>query len=246
MGNPHRETAVTAIVDDDYRRAGDAFTRAAHRDLGDGDEWSPLAPGSRERPAFGLAALCQAALCYRLAGQEDRARLRSLTAQPLAIDGRDHTREGVDRAVYQEFVADARAVLGNDDRAATEYDRARRLYEEHAPDDPVSVAGQPLFTAANRLILHVSRNTGLEVRWDDLHGDDPDSVSYLIHRVEYKKRQLPRIVDAVLDAADLHTPRGTTEYNNDTYQCPACGDNDINWVAGETVCLHCSARIPEQ
>jgi len=245
MGNPHRETAVSALVEGDWTEAGDAFTRAAHRDFGDGDEWSPLAPGSRERPAFGLAALCQAALCYRLAGRDDRARLRSLTAQPLAIDGRDHTREGVDRAVYQEFVADARAVLGNDDRAATEYDRAKRLYDAHAPDDPVSAAGQPLFTAANRLILHASRNTGLEVRWDDLHGDDPETSGYLSHRAEFKKRRLPRIVDAVLESGTLHVPRGTTEYNNDTYECPECGKRDINWVAGETVCLHCSVRVTE-
>jgi len=125
MGNPHRETAVRALVEAEWQAAADAFTLAAHRDFGDGEEWSTLSPGSRERPAFGLASLCQAALCYRLAGHEDRARLRSLTAQPVAIDGRDHTREGVTRAVYQEFVADARAILGNTERAATEDDCTR-------------------------------------------------------------------------------------------------------------------------
>ncbi len=246
MGNPHRETAVRALVEKDWQAAADAFTLAAHRDFGNGEEWSTLSPGSRERPAFGLASLCQAALCYRLAGHEDRARLRSLTAQPVAIDGRDHTREGVTRAVYQEFVADARAVLGDTERAATEYERAQQLYRSHTPEDPVTAASQPVFTAANRLILHASRNTGLDVRWDDLHGEDPQSGEYLAHRAAFKRRQLPRIVDAVLDAGRLHTPRGTTEYNNESYRCPECGETDINWVAGETVCLHCSVRVAKQ
>jgi hypothetical protein len=246
MGNPHREQAVSALVDADWRRAGDAFTRGAHRDFGDGEEWSPLSPGSRERPAFGLAALCQAALCYRLAGQDDRARLRTATVETLAVDGRDHVRDGVARAVYQEFLADARVVRGQAEDAKSAYDRAGQLYREFAPGDPVSVAGQPLFSAANRGILHASRNTGLEVTWDDLHGDDPDGSDYLAYRATFKHRQFPRIVAAVLESGHLHTPRGTTEYNNETYYCPDCSGRDINWVAGETVCLHCSTRVSEQ
>jgi hypothetical protein len=246
MGNPHRETAVTALVEEDWSAAGDAYTRAAHRDLGETEEWSVLDPGSRERPAFGLGFLLQAALCYRLAGVDARARLRSLTVQPLAIDGRDHIRTGHARAVYQEFVADARAVLGETDRAATEYDRAAALYREHAPDDPLTAAGKPLFSAANRPLMHFSRNTGLDVEWDDLHGSDPESEDYLAYRAEYKQSHFPRVVEAVLDAGKLHVPRGTTEYNNETYRCPDCGETDVNWIAGETVCLYCSVRVEER
>ena len=245
MGNPHRETAVTALVEENWHTAADAYTLAAHRDIGDGEDWTILDPGTRERPAFGLAYFLTAALCYRLAGADDRARLRATTALPLAIDARDNLREGIERAVFQEFVADARAVAGDTEKADTAYDRAAALSRTHAPDDPVETAGTPLFSAANRLILHASRNTGLEVRWDDLHGSDPDGDGYLAHRAEYKRRQFPRIVTAVLDAGQLHVPRGTTEYTNETYRCPDCGEDDVNWVAGETVCLHCSVRVVE-
>lgn len=245
MGNPHRETAVTALVDRNWRAAGDAYTLAAHRDIGGGDGWDVLDPGTRERPAFGLSFLTRAALCYRLAGADDRARLRSQTALPVAIDGCDHVREGVTRAVHQEFAGDARAVVGDAAEAADAYERAEALYRELIPADPVTAAGKPLCSAANRLTLHASRNTDLEAHWDDLHGTDPDSDDYLAHRAAFKRRQLPRIVEAVLDAGRLHAPRGTTAYNNSTFRCPDCGQRDVNWVAGETVCLHCSVRMAQ-
>jgi hypothetical protein len=247
MGNPHRETAVTALVDEDWAAAGDAYTRAAHRELGDGERGDGtggdvLDPGSRDRPAFGLAFLLKAGLCYRLAGAEDRARYRSLTVAPLALDARDHVRAGVARAVCQEFVADAAVVRGAD--ADDAYDRAARLHREHRPDEPLNAVTAPIFEAANRLILHPSRNYQ-DVEWDDLHGPDPGAEGYLAHRASYKTTTLPRVVESVLSAGKLHVPRGSTEYNNDTYRCPACGEDDVNYVAGETVCLHCSVRVKE-
>ncbi|MEF8908237.1 MAG: hypothetical protein V5A13_10280, partial [Haloarculaceae archaeon] len=218
MTNPHRETAVSALVDRDWRAAGDAYTRAAHRDLGDGERGDGtggdvLDPGARDRPAAGLSFLLTAGLCYRLAGTEDRARYRALTAAPLALDARDHVREGVERAVCQEFVADAAVVRGAEDAAAEAYDRAERLYRTYHPEDPLDAATGPLFDAANRLLLHASRNyRGVE--WDDLHGSDPDGEDYLAHRARYKARTLPEAVARVLEAGQLHVPRGSTEYNN--------------------------------
>jgi hypothetical protein len=245
MGNPHRERAISALIDRNWHDAADAYTLAAHRDLGEGRGWNVLDPGTRERPAHGLSFLTQAALCYRLADADDRACLRSMTALPLAIDGRDHVREGVARAVCQEFVGDARAVIGRTEKATAAYERAATSYREQSPADPLDAAGTPLFSAANRLTLHISRNTGTEVRWDDLHGSDPTEADYLAHRAVYKRKHLPRIVDAVLDAGRVHVPRGTTEYNNDNFRCPDCGSRDVNWVADETVCLHCSVRVTE-
>jgi len=236
---------VTALVERDWAAAGDAYTRAAHRDLGDGERedgtgGDVLAPGRRDRPAAGLAALLKAALCYRLAGADDRGRYRALTVAPLALDARDHVREGVARAVCQEFVADAAAVRGAD--AGDAYERAAALHREHRTADPLEAAARPLFDAANDLLLHASRNHQ-DVEWDDLHGADPESEGYLAHRATYKARTLPRVVASVLEAGQLHAPRGSTEYNNSTYRCPDCGENDVNYVAGETVCLYCSVRV---
>jgi hypothetical protein len=243
MANPHRETAVSALVDEDWRGAGDAYTRAAHRALGDGDDGDVLAPSARDRPADGLASLLTASLCYRVAGLTDRARFRALTAAPLAMDFREYVRSGVARAVCQEFVADAAVLRGATDTAGEAYDRAASLYHEHTPSDPLDVSTDPIFEAANRLILHASRNTGLDVEWDDLHGTDPDDASYLAHRATFKRERFPRIVDAVEGAGFLHVPRGSTEYNNGTYRCPDCDGHDVNYVGGETVCLDCSVRV---
>ena len=250
MPNPHRETAISALVERNWQTAGDAYTRAAHRDLGDGERGDGsggdvLAPGARDRPAAGLSFLLTAGLCYRLAGAEDRARYRALTVAPLALDARDHVRDGVARAVCQEFVADAAVIRGAEDAAADAYDRAERLYRANHPDDPLGVATDPLFDAANGLLLHASRNyRGVE--WDDLHGPDPEGEDYLAHRPRYKSRTLPEAVDRVLEAGQLHLPRGSTEYNNDTYRCPDCGEHDVNYVGGETVCLYCSVRVEER
>lgn len=244
MANPHRETAVSALVDEDWPAAGDAYTRAAHRSLGDGEHGGDvLDPDSRDRPANGLASLLTASLCYRVAGIEDRARFRALTAAPLAMDFREHVRSGVARAVCQEFVADAAVLRGATDTASDAYDRAERLYHDHAPADPLDAATEPIFEAANRLILHASRNTGYDLEWDDLHGDDPESPSYLAHRATVKGERLPKIVDAVERAGFLHVPRGSTEYNNSSFRCPDCGGHDVNYISGETVCLDCSVRV---
>ena len=250
MPNPHGETAISALVDGDWQAAGDAYTRAAHRDLGDGQRGDGtggdvLAPGPRDRPAAGLSFLLTAGLCYRLAGVEDRARYRALTVAPLALDARDHVREGVERAVCQEFVADAAVVRGADEAATQAYDRAERLYDANQPEDPLDAATGPLFDAANSLLLHASRNyRGVE--WDDLHGPDPGGEDYLAHRPRFKSRALPEAIERVVGAGQLHVPRGSTEYNNDTYRCPDCGERDVNYVGGETVCLYCSVRVEEQ
>jgi hypothetical protein len=250
MPNPHRETAISALVDRDWQAAGDAYTRAAHRDLGDGQRGDGtggdvLAPGPRDRPAAGLSFLLTAGLCYRLAGVEDRARYRALTVAPLALDARDHVREGVERAVCQEFVADAAVVRGADEAATQAYDRAERLYDANHPEGPLDAATGPLFDAANSLLLHASRNyRGVE--WDDLHGPDPGGEDYLAHRPRFKSQALPGAIERVVGAGQLHVPRGSTEYNNDTYRCPDCGERDVNYVGGETVCLYCSVRVEEQ
>ena len=244
MADTHRETAVSALVDEDWHAAGDAYTRAAHRALGDGEYGGDvLDPDARDRPADGLASLLTAALCYRVAGLDDRARYRALTAAPLAMEFRDYVRSGVARAVCQEFVADAAVLRGATDSASDAYDRAEALYHDHAPADPLDAATDPIFQAANRLLLHASRNTGHDTEWDDLHGADPASPSYLAHRAAVKRTRLPRVVDAVDRDGFLHVPRGSTEYNNSTYRCPDCRGHDVNYVGGETVCLDCSVRV---
>ncbi|WP_254273932.1 hypothetical protein [Haloarcula marina] len=240
-----RSAAVSHLVDRDYLAAAQSYTHDAHRRFGGSDTGSTLLePGGRGRTAKGLASLTLAGLCFRLVGLDDRGETRCREVELLAGEQRDHVREGVESALFSEFVGDARAVRGADPGDA--YTDAADRYRACAPVDPMEQVTAPTFDAANEVVLHASRNTSAEVAWDDIHGSDTGSVGYLTHRPAFKRRTFPGVVDAVLDAGILHVPRGTTEFNNANFRCPDCDRTDVNWVAGETVCLHCSVRMADR
>jgi hypothetical protein len=245
MGNEHRDAAVTHLVDGEYAAAGDDYALASYAELsGSADhDRDTFDPDGRGYVGYALGYLLTAALCSRLAGHDDRGRNRCEQAVLLAEEQRDHVRrEAVERAVFEEFVGDAFAIAGSD-AAGDAYDRAAERYVEAAPDDPLSWATRPPFEAATGLLTHVSRNTGSEVAWDDLHGPDPSEPAYLAHRPRYKKRRMPGVVRAVLDAGVLHVPRGTTEHDSADWRCPNCGTNEVNWTGDEVVCIDCSTRM---
>lgn len=245
--NDHRDAAVTHLVDHEYRDAGDCYTRAAYSVLADPGEGRDLfADDGKGWFARGVAALTTAALCYRVAGLSDRAAHRGREAEAVAADQRDGVRSAaVDRALCEELVGDARVAGGHDDADAA-YDRAAAGYEDAAPEDPLDWVTRPAFEAANRAVLHASRNTGSELAWDDLHGPDPSRATYLAHRARTKARRFPAIVRTLVDEGRLHPPRGTTEHDNDRYRCPECGTSEVNWIGEEVVCIDCSTRMVEQ
>jgi hypothetical protein len=245
MANEARDAAITHLVDGEYAAAGDGYALAGYTELsGHADhDRDVFDPEGRGYVGYALQYLLTAALCSRLAGNDARGRNRAEQVVALAEEQRDHVRrEAVEQAVFEEFVGDARAIAGAAS-AADAYDRATERYDEAAVDDPLEWATRPPFEAATGLLTHVSRNTSREVAWDDLHGTDPSAPDYLAHRPRYKKRAVPAVVEAVLDAGVLHPPRGTTEHNNANWACPACETNEVNWVGDEVVCLDCSTRM---
>ena len=246
----HRDAAVGALADREYERAGDRYTRAAWVDLAGGDaDRDPFEPESRGTVGVGLGHLTAGTVAYRVAGRDRRAKRRAVEGVAVARDLRDAVFEApVQRACLTEFVGDLRAAAGLD--AAAAYGSAADAYGTAAPDDPVEWATTPLFEAAIATVQQVARglaNGEIAAPWDDLHGPDPgDGGAYLAGRARYKARRFPGLVDHAVEAGHLAAPRGTTEYGNGRYRCPACDSRDVNWVGDDVLCLRCSTRIDRQ
>jgi len=245
-GTPdHGDRAVTALVDGEYRAAGDAYSLLAYARLGERADRGrdTFAPGDAGWVGYGLAALLRAALCYRAGGADRRGRNRCEQGRLVAEDLRDAVFDRpVQRAACDEARGDCLAVAEATD-AGDAYDRAREGYEAAVDDgaDPSAWVVRPLFEALAGPLQHAARNTSHEFAWDDLHGGAP--ASYLTHRVRFKRRRFPAVVDAVVEARRLHPPRGTTEHGSDDWRCPDCETGEVNWIGDEVVCLDCSTRM---
>lgn len=275
MARNHRDEATVALIDRDVERAADTYTRAAYGTLAgfenEGEDRDPLGPNARWA-GYGLSYLLLAGACYRAVGKADRAAARCREGIAIARDLRAAVLSGpLDRACCGEFVGDFETVgnidtdggssgaddggNGNDDGNASGndadgdedgYDRAIAAYASSEIDDPMSWATSPMAEAARRGPQQLARNTPHSFNWDELHGSDPDSASYLVHRPRFKRSRLPAAVSHVADVGYVHPPRGSTEHNNATWRCPECDRSEVNWIAGETICLDCSVRMEEK
>jgi hypothetical protein len=242
---------VTALSDRATERAGDEFTRAAWLSLADprpAEELSPFAADDRGWVGEGLRWLVVAAVAYRVAGRDARASRRGVEGIAVARDLETALSHPAQQACLDEFVGDFRVAAGMDDAGAA-YRAAEDAYREagDAVDDPHRRATSPLFRAAAAPIKQVARGPAegeIAVEWDDLHGPDPaDPGAFLARRAAYKRGRFPSLLDRVVDAGRLAAPRGTTEYGNGSFRCPDCDSTDVNWIAGQTLCLRCSAPM---
>ena len=248
-GDEHRETAVAALADREYERAGDEYSRAGWRCLAaPRDGHSPFEPDDLGWVGRALGSLAVAAVAYRVAGRHSRATRRGVEGVAVAGDLRDITDDTAQAACFAEFVADFRTVSGLDG-VADAYEAAADAYRAAGETltDPTDPTTTPLFQAAADLVRHVARGTAngeIVVEWDDLHGPDPaDSGAFLAHRARFKRRRFPEFVERAVEAGHLAAPRGTTEYGNANFRCPDCESTDVNWVADGTFCLRCSTPM---
>lgn len=245
----HVEAAVNALANRSYEAAGNEYTRAA---------WQVLSEPRPEQPPFeaeeqgwigdGLYYLGIAAVSYRVCGRDTRATRRAVEGVAIAKDLATCYEEPPQSACLFEFVADFRTIADMADESDA-YETAAAKYESAAEriDDPQRWATTPLFQAAAGTIKQVARGPAdgeIAVSWEDLHGSDPASPGqFLAHRVTYKRQRFPGFLERVFDDGELAAPRGTTEYDNDTYQCPECSSSDVNWTADEVLCLRCSTPM---
>ncbi len=246
------EQAVAALASRTYTTAGDQFARAA---------WQTLAaprPGQNPFDADekgwvgkGIRYLVTSAICYRVAGRPDRAAHRGTEAGAVAADLQTALEHPAQQACLQELGADAK-LAGGLDGSADAYGEAAEAYRAaaEAVDNPQRWGTTPLFEAAAKPLQQVARSTAngeIAIAWEDLHGSDPAAPGrFLAHRATLKRQRFPTLLESVVEDGYLAAPRGTTEYNNATYQCSDCGSNDVNWVADSVLCMRCSALIEQQ
>jgi hypothetical protein len=242
---------VTALAERDEQRAGDEFTRAAWLSLADPRPDAGLSPFDTDDRGWvgeGLRWLVVAAVAYRVAGRDGRASRRGVEGIAVARDLQGALSAPAQRACLDEFVADFRVVAGMDG-AEDAYRDAEDAYRDAgaAVDDPQRVATSPLFRAAAAPIKQTARgpaNGEIAVEWEDLHGTDPsDPGAFLARRPGYKRQRFRSLLARTVETGRLAVPRGTTEYGNDQFRCPECGSTDVNWTAGQTLCLRCSAPM---
>lgn len=237
LGAPQK--AVHGLAEEDYTEAGEAYTTAAREELaGHGSATHP-AYERRARSASGRSLTCfaRAAVCHRVAGESDRGTKVSREGVAVAEELRDHVlTNGVERAACDEFVGDLLSVVGDEGNSEA-YTRAKEGYEQADPEDPTSETGRPFLQAGTELIAHLSRPD--DVGWDEVHGSGGDEA--LQRRVRTKSARMESFAEERVRESKLHAPRGSTEYNTGRYACPDCGSDDVNYIAGTTLCLRCSA-----
>lgn len=238
-----RDAAIRALVDRDINQAADLYALAGRGTLAGLEcegEGRALLGSDAEWAGYGLAYLWLSALAARITGRNEQATARASEGIAIATDYREREPALVFRACLEEFRGDF-AVVG--DIGVDAYDRALEIYDRLAVSDPVSVATRPLFEGGRLGVQQAGRNTVHQFSWDDLHGSTPDGAGYLAHRVRFKRSRIPRIIDAVIDRGTVAPPRGTTEHNNADWRCPECGGSEVNWTAGEILCLDCDVRM---
>lgn len=249
MDSDHRASAVEALAQRRYERAGDEYTRAA---------WDRLAAPREGRSPFdadekgwvgrALQRLATAGVCYRVAGREERARNRGREGVAVASDLETALTEPAQHACLREFAADFHAI-GGLDGVGEAYDAAETAYRDAADsvDSVETLTTTPLFQAAADMLRQVARgpeNGEIAVPWETLHGPDPDDVgAFLAHRARFKRQRFPSLLARVADDGYLAAPRGTTEYDNANFRCPSCESADVNWVTDHTLCLRCSTPM---
>ena len=245
-GGYHTE-AVSHLADRDYVSAGNSYSRAG---------WSILAEPQSGRSPFdkdehgyvgrALQEMFSSAVCYRIAGQDQRARSRSKEGVAVSNDLAESFGSPVQKACLREFIADFRTVSPDSEGYRDAYENAADSYRSAVDQgtEPRSVSATALFRSASEGIKQLGRtlaNGEIAIEWEDLHGPDPSEPGeFLAHRAKYKLQRLPSLLDGVLQEGFLAVPRGSTEYSTDHHRCPECGSKDVNWVADTVLCLRCS------
>ncbi|VTT88033.1 hypothetical protein DM2_1367 [Halorubrum sp. DM2] len=242
----HYDAAVDALAVREYERAGNRYTRGGRRVLADPrPEIDPFEPDEKGWVGQGLQQLLAAAVAYRVTGADGRATQRAVEGIAASRDFETVLEGPGQAACLAEFVADFR-VAGGLDGAAGAYDAATERYEAAGEeiDSPQALATTPLFEAAAATIKQVARGQAdgeIAIKWEDLHGADPSRPGeFLAHRARFKRQRFPELLERAVDDRHLAAPRGTTEYNNETHECPNCGSNHVNWAGTGIVCLRCS------
>ncbi|MFB6232798.1 MAG: hypothetical protein ABEH61_00925 [Haloarculaceae archaeon] len=245
----HCDDGIDALAAREYEQAADFYTRGARSILADPrPDLSPFEADEKGWVGAALESLVVATVAYRVADADSRATGRAVEGVAVTRDLKHGLAHPVQHACLDEFVADFRAAAELEG-VAEAYESAVEAYESAADavETPQARATTPLFEAAATPITQLARGQSdgeIAITWEDLHGSDPsDAGAFLSHRPAYKRQRFPGLVNRAVADSHLAAPRGTTAYGTDTYRCPECGADDVNWTGNNVLCLRCSTPV---
>ena len=233
----HAAHAIRLLGSERWPDIVDSYTLGAYGTMAGYEGFERTLLDDRTSAGDGLRYLLLAGVAARIAGDETTAHNRALQARLVATDYRRDA-DPLAAAACEEWIGHCQVVAGNDEKASAAYDRASEAYAAAGVDDPAGATTEPLLQAGTDLFTQLSRPD--DDAWDDIHGDGSDALA---RRVRFARARLPGYLDAREQEGHLHAPRGSTEYGNDSYECPDCGANDINHVVNAVLCLRCDAVI---
>lgn len=226
--------AETCIADGEYADAGVHFTFSAYERLGAHGQRTGIEAWS----AFGFMYLLRAALCFRVAGEDERAVNRSRQAIIIAEDYRDHIYEyDMQVAMIQEMIGDFR-VVGDLNGYESDYEHAQDIYISGECDSAFGWENEPISDAVTFGFLWAADNAGVDLNRRDITGDNPDDREWLAHRPTVKQGRFPEIVERLVERDELD-PRT----HKSRVECPACG---TGYLGGMYECIECGEEFPEK
>jgi hypothetical protein len=239
----HYDRAIRALGRERFDAAAQRYVLAAYATLSGHEGFGRHAfqdddPGWVGEP---LAYLALAGVCERITGRDGRAANRTAQGALIAQDQRAYVLDHPVRvASCHELEGDLHTIGGREEKAQESYDRALEVYRSHEPDEdeptPARWTTEHPLQAGTDLVAQLTRPG--RVTWDDLHGSDPDRA--LVNRATFRRNRMRSVVADRVESGKLHAPRGSTEFNTGRYECPACGSDDINFVADTVLCVRCS------
>ncbi|MDZ7745408.1 MAG: hypothetical protein U5K28_02380 [Halobacteriales archaeon] len=233
----HVARAVRCLATERWPDIVESYTLGAYGTMAGYEGFQRTLTDDRTSAGDGFRYLLLAGVAARIAGDDATTHNRALQARLVATDYRRDA-DPLDAAACEEWIGHCQTVAGNDGKASDAYDRASDAYDRASVDDPAGATTKPLLQAGTDLLTQLSRPD--DAAWDDIHGDGSNALA---RRIRFARARLPGYLNARVEAGHLHAPRGSTEYGNDSYRCPACGANDINHVVNSVLCLRCDAVL---
>lgn len=174
-----------------YAGAGDGFTSAAYASLAESQQQMSV---EGTDIGIGLYCLLAAAVCYRITGEKARSRNRCNQGTLIAADLRKHVAEHEAQiGLLYEFEGDF-AVVGETGGADEQYDQAAEYYRNY--NTPGGWQGEPAFDWNYAFFARVADAAGHDIE------DEEYVQSYLLQRIDYKRKWFADIVDDVYESEE--------------------------------------------
>lgn len=200
MAREYRDEAREWRDNGQITKAGDFYTAAGHEYAGSVTEHTFPNPDSTR---FAVSALCYAATCYRIAGDEFRLQNRCDQAILLAEDYiefiqrqqfDDGTFADLRRGAWQEFIGDVRTIARRE-TASEAYDEAIEIYRGAGEWEFAFAEEEHTCLAA--YFRSLRRGLGEEIP-ETAPEQEAFDVSFP-EWVEYKRERLPDMLDALVE-----------------------------------------------